>query len=177
LDAKAEKAEGGFAENVARNAEGGGDDEVAEGVGQKVTKKNSPRSLTDDIGGENERAFSKGEDKSTNDAGGPCPTESGENDDDEEECSVGGEPGGEGGAESEKKVEAGNGHEEFCEAHGQSIGPTSEVACEATDGQTEETGESDADETDTERDARTVEEAGEDIATGGITTEKINGGG
>jgi hypothetical protein len=177
LDAKTEKAEGGLAKNVARNAEGGGDDEVAEGVGQKVAEKNSPRALTDDIGGENERAFAKGKDKSTNDAGGPCPTESGENDDDEEECSVGREPGGEGGAESQKKVQAGNGHEEFCEAHGQSVGPTPEVASEPPDGQTEETGESDSDETDTERDARSVEEAGEDIATGGITTEKINSGG
>jgi hypothetical protein len=177
LDTKAEKAEGGFAENVARNAEGGGDDEVAEGVGQKVTEKNSPRALTDDIGGENERAFAKRKDKSTNDAGGPCPTEGGENDDDEEESGVGREAGREGGAESEKKVEAGNGHKKFCEAHGQSVGPTPEVASEAPDGQTEETGESDADETDTERDACSVEKAGEDIATGGITTEKINGGG
>ncbi len=82
MDAKAEKAEGGLAKNVARNAEGGGDDEVAEGVGQKVAEKNSPRALTNDIGGENERAFAKRKDKSTNDAGGPCPTESGENDDD-----------------------------------------------------------------------------------------------
>ena len=177
MDAKAEKAEGGFAENVARNAEGGGDDEVAEGVGQKVAEKNSPRTLTDDIGSENKRAFAKGKDKSTNDPGGSCPTEGGENDDDEEESGVGRKPGGEGGAESEKKVEAGDGHKEFCEAHGQSVGPTPEVACEATDGQTEKAGESDADETDTERDARSVEEAGEDIATGGITTEKINGGG
>ena len=88
MDAKAEKAESGFAENVARNAEGGGDDEVAEGVGQKVAEKNSPRALTDDIGGENERAFAKGKDKSTNDPGGPCPTEGGENDDDEEESGV-----------------------------------------------------------------------------------------
>ena len=39
MDAKAEKAEGGFAENVARNAEGGGDDEVAEGVGQKMAER------------------------------------------------------------------------------------------------------------------------------------------
>ncbi len=171
MDAKAEKAEGGFAENVARNAEGGGDDEVAEGVGQKMAEKNSPRALTDDIGGENKRAFAKGKDKSTNDAGGPCPTESGENDDDEKECGVRREPGGEGGAESEKKVEAGNGHEEFCEAHGQSIGPTPEVPSEAPDGQAEETGESDSDETNTKRNARSVEKAGEDIATGGITTK------
>ena len=140
MDAKAEKAEGGFAENVARNAEGGGDYEVAEGVGQKVAEKNSPRALTDDIGGENERAFAKGKDKSTNDAGGSCPTESGKNDDNQKECGIRREPGGEGGAESQKKVEAGNGHEEFCEAHGQSVGPTPEVASESADGQAEETG-------------------------------------
>ncbi len=140
MDTKAEKAEGGLAKNVARNAEGGGDDEVAEGVGQKVAEKNSPRALTDDIGGENERAFAKRKDKSTNDAGGSCPTEGGENDDDKEEGGVGRESGGKGGAESEKKVQAGDGHEEFGEAHGQSVGPTPEIACEATDGQTEKAG-------------------------------------
>jgi hypothetical protein len=59
LNSQAEEAEGGFAQDVARDAESGSDDEVAEGVRKKMSKENGPRPLAQNVRGEDEGTFPK----------------------------------------------------------------------------------------------------------------------
>ena len=51
MDPETEKAEGGFPENITRDTESSGHDEVAKDIGEEVTKENGPGALTQNISG------------------------------------------------------------------------------------------------------------------------------
>ena len=93
MDPETEKAEGGFPENIPRDTESGGHDEVAKGIGEEVTKENGPGALTQNIGGQNEGSFAKREDKSADYPSRACPAKGGEDDHDQEESGIGGKAG------------------------------------------------------------------------------------
>ena len=141
-----------------------------------MAEENRPRALADDIGGQDEGTFPQGQDQTPNHAGRAGPAEGRENHDNHQEGGVRGKSGGEGGPKGEEKVESRDGHEEFRQAHGEGVSPPPQIASQTTDGQAEDAGEGDSNQTDAQGDARAVEEPGEDIAAGGIAAEKIDVG-
>jgi hypothetical protein len=133
--------------------------------------------LAENVGGEDERSLTQGENQTADDPGGAGPAQGGKDDNDQKKGGIGRKAGGKRSTEGEEKIKAGHSHEELGEPHGERVGPTTQITGEATDGEAEQAGQKNPDQADAKRDAGTVKEPREDVTAGGIAPQEIDNGG
>jgi hypothetical protein len=168
LDAEAEEAEGGFGEDGGGHAYGGLDQEGLEDVGQDVMEHEAEVAGAEGAGGLDELPLFDGEHLGADEAGVVDPAGEGKGEDEVQQA------GAEEGDYGDGEEDSWQGEEGVAEVDvDDGVGEASVEACGHAKGDADGYGEGDYGDGDGERDAGTVDGAGEDVAAELVGTEPV----